>query len=65
MTSTSLPRTRPQALPEFLVGRGSPRVARRFADRSKSFAEKKVAYVLELAGSCMLIAVFLAMALFL
>ena len=33
--------------------------------RAKSFAAKRVAYVLELAGSCMMIAVFLAMALFL
>ena len=37
----------------------------RRATRAKSFAAKRVAYVLELAGSCMMIAVFLAMALFL
>ena len=61
MTSTSIPRTRPQALADLL----STRVAPRRASRGKSFAAKKVAYVLELAGSCMLIAVFLAMALFL
>ena len=44
--------------------RGYPR-GRLRATRAKSFAAKRVAYVLELAGSCMMIAVFLAMALFL
>src|SRR5262245_733076 len=44
--------------------RGNPQGQLR-ATRAKSFAAKRVAYVLELAGSCMMIAVFLAMALFL
>jgi hypothetical protein len=43
----------------------SRRAGHRRATRAKSFAAKRVAYVLELAGSCMMIAVFLAMALFL
>jgi hypothetical protein len=61
MSCTSLPRERTVVLADLL----SRRTGHRRAASAKSFAAKRVAYVLELAGSCMLIAVFLAMALFL
>ena len=65
MSCSSLPRERTVVLADLLSRRAGHRRGCRRATRAKSFAAKRVAYVLELAGSCMMIAVFLAMALFL
>ena len=69
MSCSSFAPERTVALADLLSRRAMPRrghrLGKRRATRAKSFATKRVAYVLELAGSCMMIAVFLAMALFL
>ena len=61
----SLRCTRTVVLADLLVRYPLNRRGHRRAIPAKSFAAKRVAYVLELAGSCMMIVVFLAMALFL
>ena len=72
MSCSSIPRERTVVLADLLSRRAGHRLGKLGnglgnlrAARAKSFAAKRVAYVLELAGSCMMIAVFLAMALFL